>query len=52
MTDLPPYRTPRWVRVLGIIVIAVVLLFGILHLTGNTPGGHIQHPGLTGHGQL
>ena len=41
--------TPRWVKVFGIIVIVLVLLFGILHLTGNSlggPGGHtppIEH---------
>ena len=35
--------TPRWVKVFGIIVIVLVLLFVILHLTGNSlggPGGH------------
>lgn len=38
-----PLSTPRWVKVLGIIVIVLVLLFGILHLTGNSlgPGDHI-----------
>jgi hypothetical protein len=40
------YSTPRWVKVFGIIVIILVLLFGILHLTGNSLGGHtppIEH---------
>jgi hypothetical protein len=32
--------TPRWVKGFGIVVIVLVLLFGILHLTGNSPGGH------------
>lgn len=36
---LPP-GAPRWVKVLGIIFIALVLLFVILHLSGNGFGGH------------
>lgn len=32
--------TPRWVSVLGILVIVLVLLFVILHLTGRGLGGH------------
>jgi len=32
--EAPP-RTPRWVKVFGIIAIILVLLFVILHLTGN-----------------
>ena len=32
--------TPRWVYVFGIIGIALVLLFVILHLTGGGLGGH------------
>jgi uncharacterized cupredoxin-like copper-binding protein len=48
MADLPPYRTPRWVKVFGIIVIGLVLLAGVvlvvttalgLHTPGG-PGGH------------
>jgi len=41
--------TPGWVKVFGIIVIVLVLLFVILHLTGRglgDPGGHtppIEH---------
>ncbi|HZA01134.1 MAG TPA: hypothetical protein VE665_02530, partial [Hyphomicrobiaceae bacterium] len=31
---------PRWVRVFGIIVTGLVLLFAILHLTGHSPSGH------------
>jgi len=32
--------TPRWVKVFGIIVLVLVLLFVILHLTGRGLGGH------------
>ena len=34
-----PPSTPRWVKVSAIIVIVLVLLFVILHLTGNSLGG-------------
>jgi hypothetical protein len=37
------HRTPRWVKVFGIIVLALVLVFVILQLTGVAPdhgGGH------------
>lgn len=34
------YRTPRWVKVFGIVVIILVLLFIILHFTGLAPVGH------------
>lgn len=33
-----PYSTPRWVKVSGIIVIVMIVLFVILHLTGNAFG--------------
>ena len=33
--------TPRWVKVFGIIVLVLVLLFVILMLTGHSPGRHI-----------
>jgi len=33
-------NTPRWVKVFGIIFIVLVLLFVIMHLTGNSPFGH------------
>lgn len=36
-------RTPRWVKVFGIVVIALALLFVILHLTGNSLGGPGSH---------
>jgi len=29
--------TPRWVKVFGIIAITLILLFVVLHLTGNSP---------------
>lgn len=44
MADLPPFSTPHWVKILGIIALALVLLFGILHLTGVgnlSPGRHM-----------
>ena len=34
MADLPPYSTPRWVKIVGIITLVLVLLVGILMLTG------------------
>jgi uncharacterized cupredoxin-like copper-binding protein len=51
MTDLPPYRTPRWVIVLGIIALVLVLLVGIVLLTGiggeHGPGRHRPSGGAT-----
>jgi hypothetical protein len=32
--------TPRWVKVLGIIVIVLILVFVVLHVTGHGLGGH------------
>jgi hypothetical protein len=32
--------TPRWVKVLGIIVLVLFFLFVIIHLTGHSPGEH------------
>jgi len=37
--DGPP-STPRWVKAFGVAAIVLVLLFLILHFTGNSPGGH------------
>jgi hypothetical protein len=34
-----PPSTPRWVKVFGVICIILVLVFVILHLTGNGLGG-------------
>lgn len=45
--------TPRWVKVFGIIAFVFVVLFVILHLTGNSlggPGSHFSHSGVTKHG--
>jgi hypothetical protein len=33
-----PPSTPRWVKVFGVIFIVLVLVFVILHLTGNGLG--------------
>ena len=42
------HSTPRWVKMTGIIGIALLLLFGSLHLIGGSllghaPGGHGDH---------
>jgi hypothetical protein len=34
---------PRWVKVFGLIVAVLVLLFAALHLAGLRPGGHGVH---------
>jgi hypothetical protein len=33
-------RTPRWVKMFGVVAIILVVAFLILHLTGNGPHGH------------
>lgn len=33
---------PRWVKVLGIIFITIMVVFVLLHITGNGLGGHIH----------
>jgi len=38
-----PPSTPLWVKVFGIIALALVLLFVVLHLTGRGLGGHMPH---------
>lgn len=41
MADSPSYPgAPRWVKVFGMVVIVLVLLFVTLHLTGVVGGGH------------
>ena len=41
MTELPPYPgTPRWVKIAGIIALVLILLVGIMHLSGVAPSGH------------
>ena len=36
--------TPRWVKVFGIIVIGLILLFAVLHLSGHSPMDHMPMP--------
>ena len=52
MADSPRYRTPRWVMVVGIIVIVLALLVGLLLLTGvggdHGPGRHLPSGGAGG----
>ena len=44
MTDVPSYPgTPRWVKVSGVIAIVVVLLLGIMMLTGGGDHGPSRH---------
>ena len=50
MADLPPYTTPRWVKIVGIVALGLALLIGILFLVGggeHGPGRHLPsgHPG-------
>ena len=40
-----PTHTPRWVWILGILVLLLVLLIAVLHLTGNSLGGPGSHLG-------
>jgi len=60
MAERPPYPgTPRWVKVSGIIVIALVLMIVMMltgwgghgpgrHLQSGAPGGHISSASLGG----
>ncbi len=49
MADLPPYSTPRWVKIVGIVALVLVLLVGIMLLTGvggdHGPGRHMPSVG-------
>ena len=38
----PDTRTPRWVRVFGVIALLLLLLFVVLHLTGHGFGDHLH----------
>jgi hypothetical protein len=38
-------RAPRWVKVFGFIALGLVLLIAVLHVTGNSLGGHDAHRG-------
>lgn len=42
--------TPRWVYIFGAIALGLVLLFVILHLTGNSLGGPGSHMPSMNHG--
>ena len=33
-------RMPLWVKVSGVIALVAIAVFVVLHLTGNSPGGH------------
>ena len=44
------YRTPSWVKVSGILVLVLIVLFVVLHLTGNSLGGPGSHMPHTEHG--
>jgi hypothetical protein len=53
MADQPHYRTPRWVKIAGIIALVVLLLGGILLLSGvggdHGPGRHLPSGGVDVH---
>ena len=37
--------TPRWVKVLGLVLLLLVALIAVLHMTGSSPvgaGGHLR----------
>jgi hypothetical protein len=36
---------PGWVKVFGIVGLVLAVLFVVLHLTGNSLGGHDHHRG-------
>jgi hypothetical protein len=38
-----PPSAPRWVKLFGIIAVALVLLIVVLHLTGRGMDGHMHH---------
>ena len=50
MAELPPYRTPRWVKVFGIIVIGLVLLVVVVLLVATALGLHTPPGGPGQHG--
>ena len=57
MADLLPYPgTPRWVKVSGIVVAAIVLLIAIVVVTGiggpHGPGRHMQSSNASGPASL
>lgn len=38
-----PPPTPRWVKMFGLVVVALVVLFVIKHLAGGGFRGHLGH---------
>ncbi len=48
----PPAGTPRWVKILGVVLLLLVLLVVVLHLTGNSLGGPGSHLGSAATGLL
>jgi hypothetical protein len=36
-------RTPRWVKIFGLVLVLVGVAFGITHATGNGLGSHAHH---------
>jgi hypothetical protein len=51
---IPPYSTPRWVKLFGIATLILVLLIGIMLLIGeHGPGRHspLNHIPPTEHGE-
>ncbi len=56
MTDPPPYSTPRWVMIAGIVILVLALLVSIVLLTGvggdHGPGRHMPSGGAGGHTPL
>jgi hypothetical protein len=49
-TRQSPPATPRWVKVSGIILVLFIILFGVLHLSGNSLGGPGNHSPSIEHG--
>lgn len=43
-TSTPP-KTPRWVKALGAVVLILVLLVGVMLLSGHNPMQHMMHGG-------
>jgi hypothetical protein len=52
------FSTPRWVKMIGVIIIALLVLLGSLHVIGRSllgrafggHGDHAPHSGATEHG--
>jgi hypothetical protein len=42
---LEPPPAPRWVKQLGVVALVLVVLFGLLHVTGRGFGRHIHMHG-------